>query len=152
VPSAAPSGDEPLVQRVVVGIDGLPSSSTAAGWALEVCPSATFTAVHAVEIAPALIGIDGDDGARLYDRAHDRASMLMRDWCQPFADAGAEFDIVIEEGGPAEVLLNTAAERSADLVVVGRRDHDLRRGILGSVSQRVLAYAPCPAVIVPPPT
>jgi nucleotide-binding universal stress UspA family protein len=87
----------------------------------------------------------------MYDRAHDRAWTLMREWCQPLADAGVEFDIVVEEGGPAEVLLNAAAHVRSDLVVVSRRDHHLQRGMLGSVSQRVLAYAPCPAVIVPPP-
>jgi nucleotide-binding universal stress UspA family protein len=151
VPDGDSKDGEPLIRRVVVGLDGLPSSAAAAAWATRGSPAATFTAVPALEIAPALVGIEGDEGSRLYERARDRASTLMRDWCRPLSDAGVEFDKVLEEGGPAEVLLNTAAQVQADLVVVSRRDHHLLRGTLGSVSQRVLAYAPCPAVIVPPP-
>ncbi len=69
-------------------------------------------------------------------------------WTRPFTDAGAEFDTVVEDGAPAEVLLSVATRTSADLVVVGRRDHHLLRGTLGGVSQRVLAYSPCPGVVV----
>jgi nucleotide-binding universal stress UspA family protein len=152
VPDAGTDDHEPLIRRVVVGIDGLPSSTEAAAWAARACPAAAFFAVHAVEIAPALIGVDGDEASRLYDRAHDRAIDLMREsWCRPLQEAGVDFDVVVEEGAPAEVILNTAARVQADLVVVSRRDYHLLRGTLGSVSQRVLAYAPCPAAIVPPP-
>jgi nucleotide-binding universal stress UspA family protein len=151
VPPGDFNDDEPLVRRAVIGIDGFPNSTAAAAWAVRVFPAARFTAVHAVEIAPALLGLEAEEGSRLYDRAHERASALMEDWCRPLSDAGVDFDTVIEEGGPGEVLLNRAAQVQADLVIVSRRDHHLLRGTLGSVSQRVLAYAPCPAAIVPPP-
>jgi nucleotide-binding universal stress UspA family protein len=151
VPAGDRSGSEPLVQRVVVGLDGLPGSAEAAAWASRTCPAAAFTAVHALELAPAFAGT-GDDADALYEQARTRAGALMRDsWSRPFAEAGIEPDVVIDEGGPAEVLLNTAVSAGADLIVVGRRDHQSLRGTLGSVSQRVLAYAPCPAVLVPLP-
>jgi nucleotide-binding universal stress UspA family protein len=49
------------------------------------------------------------------------------------------------------VLIGTAARTAADIMVVSRRDRHLQRGTLGGVSQRVLAYAPCAAAMVPSP-
>jgi len=74
---------------------------------------------------------------------------LRERWSRPLVDAGIGFDLVVEDGGAAEVLLDTARKVEANLVVVGRRDHFPLRGRLGGVSQRVLAYAPCAALIVP---
>jgi nucleotide-binding universal stress UspA family protein len=89
----------------------------------------------------------------LYTAARARAAELMHDrWCRPLAEAKVSFDAVLEEGGAVEVLLGAATRISADLAVVSRRDRYLRRGTLGGVSQRVLAYAPCAAAMVPSPS
>lgn len=149
VPDDTPTGRDPLARRVVVGIDGLAGSARAAAWATRVCPTATFTVVHALELAPSLVGVEAGEAEQLYERARERVTTLMRDWCRPITDAGIAFDAVVEEGGPAEVLVNTATRIDADLVVIGRRDDQPLRGTLGGVSQRVLAYSPCPAAIVP---
>ena len=57
----------------------------------------------------------------------------------------------VEDGDPVSVLLRVAADRSADLIVVGRRgaggDPDL---LLGSTSHQLAERAPCPLVIIPP--
>jgi nucleotide-binding universal stress UspA family protein len=47
-------------------------------------------------------------------------------------------------GPPAATLIKLAAEREADLIVLGSRGRSAIRGLLlGSVSRRVLAHAPC---------
>ena len=54
-------------------------------------------------------------------------------------------------GGPAPVLAAIAAQKEADLIVVGTRGHGQMAGILlGSVTQRLLHIAPCPVLAVPP--
>jgi nucleotide-binding universal stress UspA family protein len=54
------------------------------------------------------------------------------------------------EGGPADVL--AAAGRSADLLVLGSHGHgQLRRTVLGSVSEACIRKATCPVVVVPVP-
>ena len=152
VPAVDADTDRTLVRSVVVGVDGLPGSADAATWAARQLPAARFVAVHALELAPSFVQIADEPGGELYERAHARALQLMNEWwVRPLRDAGVSFDTVVEDGGPAEVLLSVAARMSADLVVVGRRDHHLLRGTLGGVSQRVLAYSPCPAVVVPSP-
>lgn len=149
VPPMAEPMDQRLVQRVVVGVDGLPGSLTAAAWTVRNFPAAQFTVVHALDLAPAFAQSGADTG-EMYNQARTRAEQLVQDqWARPFIDGGVDFDLVVEEGGPAEVLLATASRTHADLVVVGRRDHFPMRGTLGGVSQRVLAYAPCAAATVP---
>lgn len=154
VPVAETVENGSLVREVVVGIDGMPESTDAAAWAVRHIPDAHFTAVHAIEVAPAFAPIGDEPGIEsLYDQVRARAIGLMRDvWCRPFADAGVPFDQVAEEGGAVELLLATITRVAADLAVVSRRDRHLRRGTLGGVSQRVLSYAPCAAAMVPSPS
>jgi nucleotide-binding universal stress UspA family protein len=151
VPPTTLPDAQPLVTRVVVGLDGLPGSLEAAAWAIRHFSDAHFTVVHALDLAPAF-SLAEDDPGEMYDRARLRVGALIQDqWTRPFVDAGVSFDVLVDEGGPAELLLEAATRRDADLVVVGRREHFPMRGTLGGVSQRVLAYAPCAAAIVPFP-
>ena len=52
---------------------------------------------------------------------------------------------------PAHEIAELARETEADLIVVGTRGHGAIPGILlGSVTQRLLHFAPCPVLVVPP--
>jgi nucleotide-binding universal stress UspA family protein len=149
VPIVDLPSEPPLIRRVVVGLDGLPGAANAAAWAAEHCGAAEFTAAHALEQLPALTSEGEESGPELYERAQERAVALMRaSWSRHLRDAGIAFDVVVDRGGAADVIVDTAADVSADLVVVGRQDRGPMRGMLGGVSQRVLAYAPCAAAIV----
>ena len=124
-------------------------ATNAAAWAAQQCGGATFIATHALEHLPALTGEAQESGPELYERAQSHAMALMREsWSRPLRDAGIAFEVVVDRGGAADVLVDTATEVSADLVVVGRQDRGPMSGILGGVSQRVLAYAPCAAAVV----
>jgi nucleotide-binding universal stress UspA family protein len=53
------------------------------------------------------------------------------------------------EGPPAEAILQVAAVRHCDLIVLGSRGLGTFQGLLlGSVSDRVARHAPCPVLIV----
>ena len=53
------------------------------------------------------------------------------------------------EGQPAEAILNAAEVWNNDLIVMGSRGLGRLSGlVLGSQSQKVLAHAPCPVLIV----
>ncbi|WP_131823019.1 universal stress protein, partial [Mycobacteroides chelonae] len=65
-------------------------------------------------------------------------------------NTGVGITPVVEEGAPARVLIDAAAD--AELLVVGSRGRGSFAGLLlGSVSQRCAQGATCPVVIVPPP-
>ena len=56
---------------------------------------------------------------------------------------------VEQVGEPADMLVEAATSRGADLLVVGRRDQGaLKRLVLGSVSAKVLHRAPCDVLVV----
>ncbi len=57
--------------------------------------------------------------------------------------------VSIAEGNAAAEIVRVAREEKADLIVVGARGlGGLQRLLLGSVSEKVLAAAPCPVLIV----
>jgi nucleotide-binding universal stress UspA family protein len=58
----------------------------------------------------------------------------------------------VEVGEPAEALARIAAEEAATLIVVGSRRQGWRRPSLRSgLAGELVATAPCPVVVVPPP-
>ena len=65
------------------------------------------------------------------------------------AEAQLEVDQVIRHGTPYLEITRLAQERGVDLIViaqVGR--HGLPRILVGSVTERVIEYAPCPVLVV----
>ncbi|MBI2302936.1 MAG: universal stress protein [Armatimonadetes bacterium] len=57
------------------------------------------------------------------------------------------FDVAV--GHPAEQIVHRAEAEGSDLIVVGHRGKSLlARWLLGSVSKRVLSYAPCAVLVV----
>lgn len=58
---------------------------------------------------------------------------------------------LLVDGEPANALLATAAERAADLIVVGAiRDTGIADRLLGSVATEVVRRAPCDVLVVRP--
>lgn len=140
--------DEPA--RVVVGIDGSPSSEEALRWALRhaALTGAVVEAVGAWEATPLFAGPTVIDPTLEAETARERFGRELR------AVLGTDPPVEVRErlvrGNAADVLL--AAAEGADLLVVGSRGHGtFARALLGSVSQRCAMHAPCPVVIVRPP-
>lgn len=53
------------------------------------------------------------------------------------------------EGDPAEMIIEVAKTRDSDVIVMGSRGLGKLTGlVLGSTSQKVVSYAPCPVLIV----
>ena len=139
--------------HIVVGVDGSESSQRALGWAVDEARfrRCTVEAVHVWQL-PVLMGtpfgtvpIDVD--------AEGAAAQTQLDAIVDAVDAkglDAPIERTFTTGVPARRLLEIAAERDADLVVVGSRGHGGFTGLLlGSVSQQVTHHAHCPVVVVP---
>ena len=64
--------------------------------------------------------------------------------------AGINSEALLAEGRPDQVVVETANNRQADLIVVGSHGRGgLSRLLLGSVSERIMGQAQCPVLIVP---
>lgn len=66
------------------------------------------------------------------------------------ADAGVSADVSVEQGvSPAENVVKFAAEFGIDLIVLGHRGRgDVEKFLMGSVTERVVAHAPCSVYVV----
>ena len=54
-----------------------------------------------------------------------------------------------DNGDPAEALMRNAVEAHADLIVVGARGRSfVARTLLGSVTEKLVAHAPCDVLVV----
>jgi nucleotide-binding universal stress UspA family protein len=135
---------------VVVGVDGSPSSHSAAGFAFEQAAlrGLPLTAVSSwwEPRCPAdPENTDALDFPRMRQRARDRAESVTSQWREKFPEVSFTSSFVME---PPRVALCEAAQ-AAGLLVVGARGLGGIPGLLlGSVSQAVLAHAPCPVAVI----
>ncbi|WP_205328582.1 universal stress protein [Glycomyces sp. YM15] len=134
--------------RIVVGVDGSPSSMVALRWALKQAEAtgAEVEAVHAWEYpisfgAPVAL-LPGEDLEAEAGTALDAAIGKVT-----AGDSGVTVHRRVVLGDPASVLL--ARAKDADLLVVGNRGYGgFARTLLGSVSQHCIHHATCPVVVI----
>lgn len=138
--------------RIVVGIDGSPSSVAALRWAIgqAALDGSTVEAITAWQIPAAMTGYgwapvpvaDCSDMELIAKRALEEAIVEA---------AGASSSPLVHgeiaQGLPAQVLIDASA--GAALLVVGSRGHGGFAGaLLGSVSQYCVHHAHCPVLII----
>ncbi|MER5379869.1 universal stress protein [Streptomyces sp. NPDC002688] len=135
-------------RRVVVGVDGSPSSYEALRWAVGYAGlvGATVEAVAVWEL-PGLYGWSGPavDMDVDEDETGQRIRTEMAEVLGP--DAADSVRTHVVHGNTADVLLRAA--EGAEVLVVGSRGRGgFASALLGSVSQHVSQHATCPVVIV----
>jgi nucleotide-binding universal stress UspA family protein len=62
--------------------------------------------------------------------------------------AARDGQLAVEQGHPADRLVELARQRDCSFLVVG--NHGPRSSLLGSISADVSRRAPCPVIVVPP--
>ncbi len=139
-------------ERVVVGVDGSPSSERALRWAVEHARNAhrPVLAVLAWQLTtlPARPAARGDQSVSPLTEWEGLARTLLHDTVShAVGDADVE-ELVVHRPAAAGLL---EAVRPADLLVLGERGRGgFARLLLGSVSRQCAEHAPCPVVVVPP--
>lgn len=136
--------------RIVVGVDGSPSSQAALRWAVRYAGlvAGKVEAVTAWEVpgaaswsAPAV-----DTG---FDEEQAERSLVEEVRTVLGAEGASSVHQRLVRAHPVQALVEAA--EGADLLVVGSRGRGgFRRALLGSVSQQVALHAPCPVTIVRP--
>lgn len=135
---------------VVVGIDGSRGAEAALRFAVDEAKlrGALLRIVCAWE--PSASGNLGEAFTPTPDafvEAEHHAEDLLRTALLQLQGESLEVEAVVEQGGPAAILLEQAA--GAELLVVGSRGRGAaKRVMLGSVSHDLANHATCPLVIV----
>ena len=150
---AAPAGSDERVHteggahRIVVGVDGSPSSNAALRWAAEEAELivAELELFHTWQwLASAGWAYIPSD----FDPRHDAGTVLAGS-VEPVRSLHPDLAIsaVTAEGQAADVLVR--ASEGADLLAVGNRGHgELTGMLLGSVSEYCVAHAHCPVLVM----
>lgn len=133
--------------RIVVGVDGSPSSQQALRWGAQVAArfGAGLDAVTAWDF-PAAAGFGPVPSD--WNPAQDMRQALDQTVQAVFGDQPpAGLRRLVHEGSAAKVLLD--ASQGAIMVVVGSRGHGGFAGLLlGSVSANVAEHASCPVLVI----
>ncbi|MEQ1681014.1 MAG: universal stress protein [Nitrospira sp.] len=140
--------------RVVIGVDWSDQAFAAVTQTFQLCHPTDVTLVHGVDLGilehPVVAqagNVQGYDDFRkaMVDSGHQ---LLERAVGMVPAEV-TSIRKVNEIGSPAQLILDSATNFSADLVVVGVRGRSrLSEAVLGSVSHRVLLHGSRPTLIV----
>ncbi len=132
--------------RIVVGVDGSPCCIDALRWAARQAEltGATVEAVMSWDYPPSY-GMEF--GVMDVDWAANAETALSTALHEAYGPNSESVNRRVIRGRPAEVLVAAAA--GAELLVVGSRGHGAMAGmLLGSVSEYVVAHAPCPVLVI----
>lgn len=134
------------MRRVMVGLDGSPTSAEASRW------SAWLAAKTGAELIGATAWMPQQSEATPEDRAERRESartQLETEWCEPARSLEISPRALLVEGPPDALLAASEAE-DVDLLVVGSRGHGRMASLhVGSVAHHLARHTLRPLAIVP---
>ena len=139
-----------MFEKVLLAVDGsehaLHSARTAADLA-RAMSSIEFRIVVAYDSIPPYLGEPNMQYA--IDARMEEAKAVMQKAVEAIGNVPCEVHTEFIEGSPAEAIIDVATTRKSDVIVIGSRGHGTLAGLLlGSTSQKVVAHAPCPVLIV----
>ncbi len=138
-----------MFQKILVAVDDSPAAQKAVNYAAQLAKltNAQILIVHAYPKIPDYLG--EPNLSQTIARYLEKAEELIEPVATQLQEAGLDVIPEILEGPPADAILRVADARNVDLIVMGARGlGSVASLLLGSVSQKVLAHATCPVMIV----
>jgi eukaryotic-like serine/threonine-protein kinase len=116
---------------------------------LATLPSARLACLNVLKLGRITIDRTLDEEGK---NKHVDRLVTLRHWAQPLRLDENRLSVhVLEAIDPGAAILEFAAVNRVDHIVIGARQHSLARALLGSVSAKVAAEAPCTVTVVRPP-
>ncbi len=149
-----------MINRLIVGFDGSPSSYAAANYAFDLGSKLNIPVVGIYVIDKRLLDetlledLAGILGFTFYlgisqkvkEALEKKADVLFQEFAELGRQKGAKVSLVQVEGIPYEEIAAEADEN--DLIFVGYKGMHLVKGVLiGSTAERVIRKAPCPVFV-----
>ena len=139
-------------QHILVPIDFSANSDHALDYAMTLAHTlqARLTLLHVIE--PLVGSVEALPYTYIQD-LEAKITDLMTSYRERVTGAGLQSDFAIVHGVPFQVIVETARTAHADLIIMGTHGRTgLSHVLLGSVAERVVQHAPCPVLVVRPPT
>jgi nucleotide-binding universal stress UspA family protein len=139
-----------MFEKILLGVDGSEHGLRAAKVAGDLARSLQAQRLRIVVAYDAIPPFLGEPNLqRAIDARLIQANAVLEAAVQAVGDVSAEIHTELIEGSAAEAIIEVANTRESDLIVMGSRGLGRITGaVLGSTSQKVVAYAPCPVLIV----
>jgi nucleotide-binding universal stress UspA family protein len=146
---------------LVLGYDGSDCSNAALARTIDLAVAmrdATVAVVYAYEFSIGYVPTGMTDSPLMMSAEFDDHAQLVRGYgeqqvaaaAQKLAAAGVKATEVVAEGRPVEVLLETAREHDAALIVVGSHGEGVvSAAFLGSTALKLLHHSKLPVLVVP---
>jgi nucleotide-binding universal stress UspA family protein len=136
------------VNIILVGYDDTEASRRALARAIELA-KAFGAGLLVTSVAPILEAAGRSAGPLDPTDMPERHRAELEEAKKQATDAGVAAELVLAVGRPAEVIVDVARDREADLIVVGTRELGFIQRLLGqSTSDAVAHHARCDVLIV----
>jgi len=145
---------EPLFRHILVPIDGSEPSLQAVRMALHViafCPACKMTVLYVIDklVLNELVRFSKRSEVEVEAELEEQGRRYLELARKDAERQGLAAQCQSRRGDPFEEVIAAASDLHADLIIMG---HTGRRGtsrvLIGSVTQRVLDYAPCPVLVM----
>jgi nucleotide-binding universal stress UspA family protein len=139
-----------MFEKILLAVDGSEHSLHAARTAANLARAISSTEIRIVVVFDSVPPYLGEPNLQQAINARmETARVVMGKAIEAVGDLSSEIHTEFIEGSPAEAIIEVATTRKSDVIVMGSRGHGTLVGLLlGSTSQKVVAHAPCPVLIV----
>jgi universal stress protein E len=146
-PDQTRDADATLVARILAVAERMRTSLRADLHLVHACNDSALLAAATSGARPLQGGIDAAELIRIEHRRLEHGLAALAD-----AHGVHATRIAVQGGNPPAVILELAADWSADIVVMGALSHsELRKRLLGSTAERTLDRLPCDLLVVKAP-
>jgi nucleotide-binding universal stress UspA family protein len=139
-----------MFEKILLAVDGSDHALHAARTAADLARTLgakEFCIVVAYDFIPPYLGEPNMQYA--IDARMDEAKSILEAAVKEVGDLPCEIHTELVEGSAAQAIIEVANTRSTNLIVMGSRGLGTLAGLLlGSTSQKVVAHAPCPVLII----
>jgi len=140
-----------LPGNIVVGTDFSEQAEKAVAYAIELAKrlGAHVHLVNSWLMPAASMGEAALFSAEMIDQLQADAETAMKKALARHREVFTDINGLVMCGDARDVVIKVAADKHAELIVVGTHGrHGLRRALLGSAAESIVRTAPCPVLVV----
>ena len=139
-----------MFEKILLAVDGSEHGLRAAQMAGELARDMKSAELHVVVAYDPIPPYIGDPYMQYAIEARLKDSQaILQSAVAVVGEIPGKLQSELLEGSPAEAIVNVAAAHQSDVIILGSRGLGRLAGaLLGSTSQKVIAHAPCPVLVV----
>ena len=139
-----------MFEKILLAVDGSDHALHAARTAADLARMVNvkeFRIVVAYDPIPSYLGEPNLQYA--IDARMEESQVILQKAAEAVGKLPCEIHTEVLQGSPAQAVIEVATTRKSDIIVMGSRGLGTLAGLLlGSTSQKVVAHAPCPVLVI----